>query len=83
MKRGSVLLSVPVMALLFITGCSERRDAAVANSAASIYEAAKAIDEGVDARLVTPSIRAQAFAIILAMEHTYAPAEREFNKEGP
>jgi len=83
MRPHFVLLVSGLAGLLFISGCSERRDAAVANSAASIYEAAKAIDEGVDPRLVTPSIRAQAFAIILAMEHAYAPAEREFNKEVP
>lgn len=76
MKYG-FLLAVLVAMLLF-SGCSAERDAAVANSAASIYEAAKAIEDGVDPRLVTPSIKAQATAIVLAVGHTYAPAEREF-----
>lgn len=54
------VLAVIVAASLFTTGCNDRRDQAVADSAASIYEAARAIDDGVDPAQVTPTIRLQA-----------------------
>jgi hypothetical protein len=46
----------------------------VANSAASIYEAACAIEQGVDPALPLGAIKAQAAAIITAVGHTYQPA---------
>lgn len=83
MNPRSVLLASLVVALLFFTGCDSRRDQAVADSAASIYEAAAAIDLGVDPAMPAQAIRLQAWAIIQATGHTYAPAAREFaHKEG-
>lgn len=84
MRSRFVLLAVIVAASLFTTGCSGRRDQAIADSAASIYEAATAVEQGVDPAKVMPTIRLQAWAIIRATERTYPPADREFTtKETP
>lgn len=77
---------LPLLALaggLFsIGGCGNAaRDQGIADSAASIYEAAEAIKSGVPPELVVPAIQAQAFAITEAVGLPYKPAEQAMRPE--
>jgi len=66
------LLSLLLLALI---GCVDTtaRDQAVANSAATIYEAAVAIERGVPAATTLPAIKANALAIVIAEGYTWPP----------
>lgn len=64
--------------LLFLTGCVNRQ--AVADSSASIWEAAAAIEQGADPEEPLKAIQAQSRAIIRAVGYTYSPAD---HKEAP
>lgn len=61
------------IALLALSGCGELRQAQ-ADSAATIWEAADAIEKGLPAELATPAIKANAAAIIKSTGHTYEKA---------
>lgn len=66
--RGSLIL----VAILALCGCA--RDRAVANSAATIWEAADATERGADPAQTMPAIKANAAAIIRSTGSTYSPA---------
>lgn len=68
------LVGLIVVAVLAGCGNAEARAQATADSAASIWEAAVAIERGVPAQQVTPAIKAQAAGIIRAQGRTYPPA---------
>lgn len=61
-----------VLCALSLCGCA--RDRAVANSAATIWEAADATEKGADPAQTMPAIKANAAAIIRSTGSTYAPA---------
>lgn len=60
------------LAFLILTGCA--KDRAVANSAATIWEAADATEKGANPAQTMPAIKANAAAIIRSTGSTYAPA---------
>ena len=64
-----------LVVLLALAGCATERDKAVADSAASAWEAADAIEKGVDPALAAEAIKKQVYAIIRAMGFDYAPAK--------
>ena len=72
MSHKPFLLGATLTAGLLLSSCVNRTN--VANSAASIYEAACAIEQGVDPALPLGAIKKQAAAIITAVGHTYQPA---------
>lgn len=59
---------------LMLSGCVSEREQAQANSAATIWEAADAIERGLPAKLATPAIKANAAAIIKSTGVTYEKA---------
>lgn len=73
MKRTATLALLALLALSF-GGCLGRKQA-LANSAASIYEAARAIETGrANQPAALQAIKTQAAAIIRTTGYTYAPA---------
>lgn len=76
--RVAVALAVLAIASFFLSGCTGRaRREAVANSAASIWEAADAIDRDPSPEIRSACVRIiklQAAAMIRAMQFTYRPA---------
>jgi hypothetical protein len=69
-----MMRSLLILLALSACACSSGRNEATANSAATVWEAADAIDKGVDPARVTPAIKANAAAIIHASGSTYQPA---------
>jgi len=64
------------------SGCYRHRQA-VADSAASIWEAAAAIERGVSPAAPAAAIKAQARAIIRAQGRSYPPAETAGEENQP
>lgn len=75
-NRASVLAFALLAALVLLCGCGESRERAVANSAATIWEAAQAIRMGAPVEAPARAIQRNAAAIIKANGATYAPAEQ-------
>lgn len=71
-------LLVPLVGLwvvLALVGCVTDRERATADAAASIWEAADAVQKGVPGPLVVPAIKVNAAAIIKAQGLAYPPAQ--------
>jgi hypothetical protein len=70
------ILALLVLLLVLLSGCgTDKRDAAIANSAATIWEAAQAIRIGAPPEAPARAIQENAAAIIKASGATYQPAE--------
>lgn len=67
------VLTAALVAMAFM-GCASERQQAEINSAATIWEGADAIERGASPAKVTPTIKANAAAIIKSNGGTYAPA---------
>jgi len=68
---------LPVLALFLLlplVGCSQKRDQLIADLAASSFEAAEAIEQGVPPAKPAAAIKAASAAIIHATDREYAPA---------
>jgi len=55
-----------LLLILFLTGCNNARDQNIANAAATIYEAADAIEKGVPSENPVQAIKASANYIVEA-----------------
>ncbi len=69
-----------LLACFVLSGClgtkaREQQAQATADMAASIFEAAVAIENGVDPAAPLSAIKSGAAAIISVQDHTYAPAD--------
>ncbi len=68
---------LPLLALLALTGCGKARDQAIADSAATMWEAAEAQLRGADLKMTAHAIQCQASAICAAVGCTYPPQPPE------
>jgi len=71
--RTVLAFALLALVVVLLCGCGTR-NRAVANSAATIWEAADALERGASPAGVTPAIKANAAAIIKSTGNTYAPA---------
>jgi hypothetical protein len=64
--------AISFLLLLSLAGCGNSRQQAA--SAATIWEAADALEKGAAVQSVVPAIKANAAALIKSTGHTYEPA---------
>jgi hypothetical protein len=68
------LLMGLIVVIFLLCGCNDERDQSIANSAATIHEAAAAQEQGVSVANTVPAIKANADAIVKATGKTAVPA---------
>lgn len=81
MRFSPTLVVLLLVAVLLLAGCQtraerERERQAVADVGASIYEAAKAGEEGADLAMVLHAIKVASHAIIHSQGRKYDPADK-------
>lgn len=74
-----LILFLAILGIILLTSCADPREAErrqeTANSAATIYEAAVAIEEGAPVTAPAAAIKANASAIATAQGHPYPPPQ--------